>query len=202
MKFYLSEDFRFKEKPNLPLQFTQYSTEEIEISLPFNKNDDDGISRSIVVSVIRPDGYKTNEMFAEFAGEDLNNEGFYIWKSGLTPYHTSIMPGTNNTGSLIIGFMLKEFKNDTLIDVLSSPITKITVHRGIEPNQEFLPYSVQDDFGRRINAITEQQYQHDFLTLASRSKPNQHPIESISGLSRKVEVAVSDEEPTKGVDTW
>lgn len=43
---------------------------------------------------------------------------------------------------------------------------------------------------------------HSVLSLFSRSKPNQHPIEAISGLKQKVEVHVGEEEPIERVDTW
>lgn len=203
MKFYLDNRFKSSQPAEIPLLFVQFSTEDIEIHIPFAEEDGLGNGRSLIVNIIRPDGFKTNEMFAEFIGEDPDNLGIYIWKSKIVPFHTSVIPGTSSTGSLIIGFMLKEFDAEqNLTDVLSSPITKITVQRSIEPNEEFLDFNAAEDFDRRINALEVSALDHSVLTLLSRSKPNQHPIEAIAGLKPKVEVHISEDEPVEQVDTW
>ena len=203
MKFYLDNRFKLSKPPQIPPLFTQFNTEEIEIHIPFANEDELGNGRSVIVNIVRPDGFKTNEMFAEFAGEDPENPGTYIWKSRIVPFHTSIMPGNQPTGTLIISFMLKEADgNNELVDILSSPITKITIQRSIEPNEEFLDYNTAEELDSRINTLEASALDHSVLSLFSRSKPNQHPIEAISGLKQKVGVHVGEEEPIETTDTW
>ena len=203
LKFYLNEDFKFSKPPEIPPLLIQFSTEDVEIHIPFADVDQLGHGRSLIINIIRPDGFKTNEMFGEFTGEDPDNPGTYIWKSKIVPFHTSVIPGTSSTGSLIVGFMLKEFNGqENLIDVLSSPITKITIQRSIEPNEDFLDFNAAEDLDRRLNTLEVGALDHSVITLFSRSKPDQHPIEAISGLKPKVEVHISEEEPIEQIDTW
>jgi hypothetical protein len=44
--------------------------------------------------------------------------------------------------------------------------------------------------------------EHDNLSWISRSKANQHPISAISGLSKKIDIHIGDEEPVETVETW
>lgn len=203
MKFILNEKFRFAQAPEIPPFLVQFSTQEFTIHIPFENEDELGNGRSLIINIIRPDGFKTNEMFAEFIGEDPDNLGTYIWRSRIVPFHTSIIPNTSATGILIMSFMLKEYgAGQELIDVLSSPIVKLTVQRSIEPNSEFLDFSVEEDFDRRINQLEIAGLDHSVLTLLSRSKNDQHPISAISGLKPKVEIHIGEDEPIEQIDTW
>jgi hypothetical protein len=196
-KFYLDSNFRLTQSPEFPAQFVQYTTADVVLYAPFQN-----IGLTIIMNVIRPDGFKTNEMFMEYLGEDEENPGIYMYGTTLTPYHTALIPGTQNTGTMIVNFILKQFEDEVVVNILSSPITKIPVERSIEPNAEFLPTSVAENFGARITALEEVSFEHNLLSLQSRSLEDQHPIGAISGLTPKVNVHIGENDPTIPADTW
>jgi hypothetical protein len=196
-KFYLDENFRLSGTPQFPAQFVQYSTEDVEVHIPFAN-----LGITVIMNVIRPDGFKTNEMFMELVGEDPEEAGIYIYKTTLTPYHTALIPGTQSQGTMIVSFMLKQFEDEILTNVLSSPITKIPVERSIEPNAEFLPTSVAEDFAARITSLETVSFDHTLLSSQSRAQANQHPIGAITDLEPKVTVHVGRYEPEDPADTW
>lgn len=195
-KFFLDVNFRLGDTPILPAQFMQFTTADVELHIPFAPE-----GSAVIMSVIRPDGFKTNEMFMEIDKEDPENPGIFIYKTQLTPFHTSVIPGTATQGSLIVGFMLKQFEDEILVNVLSSPITKISVERSIEPSGEFLPFSVQDSFAARLNTVENVAFDHTLLSEFSRSQPEQHPISAITELEPKVTVHVGRYDPEVPSDT-
>ena len=62
------------------------------------------------------------------------------------------------------------------------------------------------NFEKRITTLENESIKiggdHSLLSLFSRSKANQHTIDAITGLKPKVEVFISNDEPTTRVDTW
>lgn len=196
-KFYLNSNFRLAGTPEFPAQFVQYSTEDVEVYCPFQN-----IGITIIMNIVRPDGFKTNQIFMEYLREDEENAGTYVYGAKITPYHTALIPGTQSVGTMIMSFMLKEFEDDILVNVLSSPITKIPVDRSIEPNAEFLPSSVEENFASRITALETVSFDHSLLTPQSRGLPNQHPIGAITDLAPKVTVHIGEYDPTVEADTW
>jgi len=101
-----------------------------------------------------------------------------------------------------MNFMLRQFDEDTLVNMLSSPLVRVRVERAIEPSPEQIPYSIQDKILQDLQNLQVGIVDHNNLSSESRNKPNQHTIDSISNLRRKVEVHVGPDEPLNPSDTW
>lgn len=197
MKFYLNNTFRIRKPSEVPISFIQYSTETVELFIPFG-----ALNNVVVCNVVRPDGFKTNEMFLDYVGPVAGEPGIHKWTTTITPYHTNNIPGTKDNGIMILNFMLRQFENNVLVGIQSSPLFRISVARSIEPAPESLPYSVQDAIFQDLQELQVEITDHDQLSTISRNKPNQHTIDAISGLRRKVEVHVGESEPIEEAETW
>lgn len=183
-------------KSEIPVFITQYSSVEIEIHTPIQPE-----NQTTTYSFIRPDGYKTHEVYMSY---DREEDGKYVWVGELTPYHTSNMPGSSDTGVGIMSFTMRH--NITGL-TLSSPIIRLTIQRSIEPAPNIIPPNLADSILARLDKIEEEgidisKLRHDQLTAESRSLPDQHPIEAITGLKPEINVHVGREEPQDLAKTW
>lgn len=185
-------------KSEIPVFITQYSSAEIEIYTPNQPE-----NRTTTYSFIRPDGYKAHEVYMAYTRQE---DGKYVWTGELTPYHTSNMPGSGDTG---VGIMSFTMRHNTTGLTLSSPIIRLTIKRSIEPAPHIMPPNLTDSILARLDRIEKDgggdgtgTLRHDQLTVESRNMPNQHPIEAITGLKPEINIHVGREEPQDLAKTW
>ena len=148
MKFYFNEKLKYIGNQNIPTEYIQYSTEDVEIQI----TTDEPTNKSLAMSVIRPDGFKTNQILASYVGVG-EEPGTHVWKATITPYHTAVIPGVDPKGSMLISFTLKTIENNILIESYNSAISRITVTRSIEPKEGFIPFSTEDTLNTRMNDL-------------------------------------------------
>lgn len=181
-------------KKDIPL-ITQYSEVEIIALLPYNN-----LEHIFSFSLVRPDGYKANEVYFECGNEF--EPGLYEWTAKIRSYHTLSMPGTQDIINIIVGFTLKNIIGGLVQSVKSSPIIRIPVVRSVEPAPNELEPEIADDFEHRISVLELADSSHNLISSYSRSLPNQHPIAAITGLEQEVGVYTGIDEPEKGERTW
>lgn len=136
---YLNSDLRLTQ-PTSITEITQFNFYELIVDVDIPSN------RLLIANIVRPDGLKTAPLY-------LSHLGGTTWKGELRPFHTNIIPGTSDKGTLIISFTAKEVEGEEIVSIKSSPLIRFVVHRSLEPMEGFIPLAVEDEFGLRFLEI-------------------------------------------------
>jgi len=154
IKIYMNNDFKVV-KTIFPEFIAQYSNLPVRLLIPetaFNVND------AFTINFVRPDGYKTRELSLTYSGtETFDNTIYRSYTVTLNSFYTNIIPGVNPTGTAYFSFRGTRTETiggvPTVTKVSSSGITKITVHRSLEPETQFLETSELSNLQARLIAV-------------------------------------------------
>jgi hypothetical protein len=149
MRIYLDNNFKVIKQQDFDIQFVQFNQVEIEVYTTLPQAD-----RTVGYNWVRPDGYKTQQVAMTYQGTVVENSvTYYTWAANITPYHTAIIPGTQDYGFALISFTITKILNDIVTERFTSPVLRITVVRSIEPDITILPPNALTTVEQRVSNL-------------------------------------------------
>jgi hypothetical protein len=149
MRIYLDNNFKVIKQQDFDVQFVQFNQVAVEVYTTLPQTD-----RSVGYNWVRPDGYKTQQVAMTYMGPVLEGTTtYYTWAADVTPYHTAIIPGTQDYGFALISFTITKIVNEAVMERFTSPVLRITVVRSIEPDITILPPNALESVESRVATL-------------------------------------------------
>lgn len=149
MRIYLDNNFKVIKTQDFDVQFVQFNQVEVEVYTTLAQAD-----RTVGYNWVRPDGYKTQQVAMTYQGTVVENSvTYYTWAANITPYHTAIIPGTQDYGFALVSFTITKILNDIVTERFTSPVLRITVIRSIEPEISIIAPSAVEAIDVRLDNL-------------------------------------------------
>jgi hypothetical protein len=149
MRIYLDNNFKVIKQQDFDVQFVQFNQVEVEVYTTLPQTD-----RTVGYNWVRPDGYKAQQVAMTYQGTVVElGVTYYTWAANITPYHTAIIPGTQDYGFSLISFTITKILNDVVTERFTSPVLRITVIRSIEPDITILPPNALTSVEQRVSNL-------------------------------------------------
>lgn len=149
MRIYLDDNFKIIKTQDFDVHFVQFSEVEVEVYTTLSVT-----NRTLGYNFVRPDGYKTQQVSMVYQGTVVENSvTYYTWAANITPYHTAIIPGTQDYGFGLISFSITKILNNIVTERFTSPVLRITVVRSIEPDVTLIAPNDAEVLSERITAL-------------------------------------------------
>jgi hypothetical protein len=149
MRIYLDNNFKVIKQQDFDVQFVQFNQVEVEVYTTLPQTD-----RTVGYNWVRPDGYKAQQVAMTYQGTVVElGVTYYTWAANITPYHTAIIPGTQDYGFSLISFTITKILNDAVTERFTSPVLRITVIRSIEPDITILPPNALTSVEQRVSNL-------------------------------------------------
>lgn len=149
MRIYLDNNFKVIKQQDFDVQFVQFNQVEVEVYTTLAQTD-----RTVGYNWVRPDGYKTQQVAMTYNGTVVESGvTYYTWSADITPYHTAIIPGTQDYGFALISFTITKIVNEAVTERFTSPVLRITVVRSIEPDITILAPNALTAVEARVSNI-------------------------------------------------
>jgi len=159
MRIYLDNNFKVIKQQDFDVQFVQFNQVAVEVYTTLPQTD-----RTVGYNWVRPDGYKAQQVAMTYDGTAVESGvTYYTWSANITPYHTAIIPGTQDYGFALISFTITKILNDVVTERFTSPVLRITVIRSIEPDISLIAPSAVEAIDVRLDNLEAFRLHPDLL---------------------------------------